>query len=96
MIEYYENENFTHASRVKEFISLSFPSVKDITKENLRNAVYKSYSNNALIKRLECTYGFRKVFANCKALPLGLKDQYKNHPQAICNVFADYLYNKSK
>ena len=94
--EYYENEKFTHSSRIKEFISLTFPDVKEITKSNLRNAVYNSYSKNSLIKILECTYGFRSKAISCKLFPGDLLSQFKNHPQAVCNAFADYLFNNSK
>ena len=94
--EYYENEKLTHSSRIKEFISLTFPDVKEITKSNLRNAVYNSYSKNSLIKILECTYGFRSKAISCKLFPGDLLSQFKNHPQAVCNAFADYLFNNSK
>ena len=94
--EYYENEKLTQSSRIKEFINLTFPNVTEITESNLREAVYNSYSQNWLIKRLECSYGFRYFFINCIIHPFGLKKEFINHPQVVCNLFADYLYKNSK
>ena len=94
--EYYEDRRLTQSKRIKDFISLTFPNVTEITKSNLREAVYNSYSKNSLIIRLECTYGFRYYSFGCIIAPHGLKEKFIYHPRVICNLFADYLFKNSK
>ena len=88
---YYESED-GYKKRLLNFVQLSYPSLEELDKDKFREVVYNSYSGNSLIKRLECTYGFRSYFLSCELFPGDLESQYVNHPPAVSYAFADYLY----
>ena len=94
MTEYYENEDLSHSSRIRDFVNLVFPRVTEITKNDLRNAVYKAYSTNSCVNEKECLLGFREKGSSCSFYQELIVD-YTNFPIAVCNVFADYLYNNT-
>ena len=95
MRDYYYSEECQLNKRVKNFVNLVFPVVKIITQNDMRNAVYSSYSENTYIKRLECTYGFRSYVLDCKLIPKDLKADFVNFPTAVSYAFADYLYENA-
>ena len=95
MTSYYENESLTQSSRIRDFVNLVFPRVTEITQDDLRNAVFKAFSENSYVNRKECLFGFTDRGISSCSYSTDLKEDYVNHQKAVCNVFADYLYNNS-
>ena len=85
---YYANGEYM--AKIRNFVSLTFPEVK--SKEELREAVYNKYGNDAFIKILECKYGLRAGGSILKCYsPKDLLPQFVNHQKAAVYAFADYL-----
>ena len=85
---YYANGEYK--AKIRNFISLTFPEVK--SKEELREAVFNKYGNDAFIKILECKYGLRAGGSILKCYsPKDLLPQFVNHQKAAVYAFADYL-----
>jgi len=85
---YYANGEYK--AKIRNFVSLTFPEVK--SKEELREAVYNKYGNDAFIKILECKYGLRAGGSILKCYsPKDLLPQFVNHQKAAVYAFADYL-----
>ena len=85
---YYANGEYM--AKIRNFVSLTFPEVK--SKEELREAVFNKYGNDAFIKILECKYGLRAGGSILKCYsPKDLLPQFVNHQKAAVYAFADYL-----
>ena len=85
---YYANGEYK--AKIRNFVSLTFPEVK--SKEELREAVFNKYGNDAFIKILECKYGLRAGGSILKCYsPKDLLPQFVNHQKAAVYAFADYL-----
>ena len=85
---YYANGEYM--AKIRNFVSLTFPEEK--SKEELREAVFNKYGNDALIKILECKYGLRAGGSILKCYsPKDLLPQFVNHQKAAVYAFADYL-----
>jgi len=85
---YYANGEYL--AKIRNFVSLTFPEVK--SKEELREAVFNKYGNDAFIKILECKYGLRAGGSILKCYsPKDLLPQFVNHQKAAVYAFADYL-----
>ena len=95
MKNYYNKDE--NNKRVKEFIDLTFPNLVDKEdKEFFRNEIFKIYSQDALIKMLECQGGLRNPgILGCYS-PGNLKEQYKNNQKAAVYVVSDYFAENYK
>ena len=95
----YYNNSINENERVDNFIKITFPSLineKNETDKNIyRDFIFKEYTRNIFIPRLECQSGFRNSFLSCKFIPGCLKKKYKDHQKAVTYGFADYLANKT-
>lgn len=83
---YYNNQQYT--DRIYNFVTLTFPSLTQITK--FREELFKIYSSDYYIKVLECQDGLRDSTITC-VLPGSIKSQYANHQKAAVYVVSDYL-----
>ena len=95
MKDYYKKDE--KEKRVKEFIELTFPNLVDKDdKEYFRNEIFKIYSQDTLIKMLECQGGLRNSgILGCYS-PGDLKTQYKNNQKAAVYVVSDYFFENYK
>ncbi len=76
---------------------MTFPTLVDKEdKEFFRNEIFKIYSQDALIKMLECQGGLRNPgILGCYS-PGNLKEQYKNNQKAAVYVVSDYFSENYK
>lgn len=82
--------NGEYKAKIRDFVGIIFPEIK--SKEELRQAVYNKYANDAFIKVLECKYGLRTGGSILKCYsPKDLLPQFVNHQKAAVYAFADYL-----
>ena len=95
MKDYYNQDE--KEKRVKEFIELTFPNLVDKDdKEYFRNEIFKIYSQDTLIKMLECQVGLRNSgMLGCYS-PGDLKKQYKSNQKAAVYVVSDYFFENYK
>ena len=91
MTLYYTKLKGDYKNRVKNFLDITFPGV---SKNDLRDELYKRYSDDSNIKVLECNYELRNSFIGC-AIPGSYHIKYKNHAKAATYAFADYLTSNS-
>ena len=81
-------ESFDFRYRIKEFVEITFPYLKDKTK--IRQFVEMTYESDLFIRVLECKQGIRegkfKCFFYGDIIP-----QYENHRKAAIYAFADFL-----
>ena len=95
MKDYYNKDE--SKKRIPEFIELTFPNLIDKDgKEYFRNEIFKIYSQDTLIKMLECQGGLRNSgILGCYS-PGDLKTQYKNNQKAAVYVVSDYFFENYK
>lgn len=79
-----------YKNKVKDFAKIIFPDLPE--KSKIRQYIYDKYSEESLIKILECKYGIRKPGSLLKCYsPNDILPQYANHRKAAIYAFADYL-----
>ena len=95
MKDYYNKDE--SKKRIPEFIELTFPNLIDKDgQEYFRNEIFKIYSQDTLIKMLECQGGLRNSgILGCYS-PGDLKTQYKNNQKAAVYVVSDYFFENYK
>ena len=95
MKDYYNKDE--SKKRIPEFIELTFPNLVDKDgQEYFRNEIFKIYSQDTLIKMLECQGGLRNSgILGCYS-PGDLKTQYKNNQKAAVYVVSDYFFENYK
>ena len=86
---YYMSQEYLN--RVYNFVSLTFPNLKNKDKEKFREEIFKIYNSDSLINILECKYGLRDGLLKC-IIARDLKSEYTEHQKAAVYVFSDYLY----
>ena len=86
MRDLFESEDFKF--RIKEFVEITFPYLKDKTK--IRQFVEMTYNSDLFIPVLECKHGIRTGTAKC-LLYGDIIPQYENHRRAAIYAFADFL-----
>ena len=90
MTEYYQDLSQIN-NRIKEFVRLTFPELKQKDKVVYRDHVFNVYSSDLFLRILECTFGFREEGLGC-VLPGDIKPEYANHEKASVYTFSDFLY----
>ena len=80
--------NGDHKYKIKEFVNIVFPDLKDKTK--IREYLEANYSDQAFIQILECKYGLRTGSFKCY-LPGDIVPEFANHRKAAIYAFADFL-----
>ena len=81
-------KSFDFKFRIKEFVEITFPYLKDKTK--IRQFVEMTYESDLFIRVLECKQGIREGKFEC--LFYGdIIPQYENHRKAAIYAFADFL-----
>lgn len=79
---YYINKEYL--KRGENFIKLFFPNIiNNITRENIREEMYKIYTNDRFLDLLE----------RREALAYSSYNLYNNNRKAIINIFSDFLFN---
>jgi hypothetical protein len=80
--------NGDHKYKIKEFVNIVYPDLKDKTK--IREYLEANYSDQAFIQILECKYGLRTGSFKCY-LPGDIVPEFANHRKAAIYAFADFL-----